>query len=35
MLELFLLSQALSLFKRLVLAMPLFVGRIGGVDTFL
>ena len=34
-LELLLFAQALSFFERLVLAMPLFVRRIGGVDAFL
>jgi len=34
-LELLLFAQALSLLERLVLAMPLFVRRIGGIDAFL
>jgi hypothetical protein len=34
-LELLLFAQALSFLERLVLAMPLFVRRIGGVDAFL
>jgi hypothetical protein len=34
-LQLLLLSQALPLLERLVLAMPLFIGRIGGIDAFL
>ena len=34
-LELLLFAQALTLLERLVLAMPLFVRRIRGVDAFL